>query len=118
MDPLLLPSDKHILVAVDESLMNNTPRPADYDIVQRADYHFTKQWMRTLIWQKAMSRGLLSSASDVESMTFLFPSRIAQDLLASLTMISKDDLLPLGRDQVWIFLSYSRHVKFVADSIS
>lgn len=94
------PSDRHFLVAIHEALTQNTPRPANYDIVQRADYDFTKQWMRTLLWQQAMSSGLLSSRSDVQSMTFLFPSRIAQDLLASITMLSKDDLLPLGRDQV------------------
>lgn len=93
-------SDKQLLVAVHNSLTINMPRPATYDPLRRADYYITKQWMKVLLWQQAMSRGLLSSASDVESMTFLFPSQIAQELLASMTRISQDDLLPLGRDQV------------------
>lgn len=93
-------SDKRLLVAVQNSLAMNRPRPTSYDPVRRADYCITKQWMKVLLWQQAMSRGLLSSVSDVESMNFLFPSLVAQDLLASVEKISHGDLLPLGRDQV------------------
>lgn len=93
-------SDKQLLVTVHHSLITNVPRPFNYDPVRRADYFVTKQWMKVLLWQQAMSRGLLSSVSDAESLTFLFPSRIAQDLLSSIATISKNDLLPLGRDQL------------------
>lgn len=95
-------SDKQLLVAVQNSLTMNRPRPTSYDPVRRADYCITKQWMKVLLWQQAMSRGLLSSGSDVESMDFLFPSLVAQDLLTSVEKISHGDLLPLGRDQVGI----------------
>lgn len=70
------------------------------DPVQYADFHITKSWMRTLLWQQAMNYGILSSHASAESMSFMFPSLIAKDLLTSLAMMSKDHLLPLGRDQV------------------
>lgn len=65
-----------------------------------ADYYITKEWMRTIIWQKALSRHLLSSTSCLELMTFRFPAHVGRDLLCSLQGFSKFDLLPLGRDQV------------------
>lgn len=113
-DTAHLPSYKELLLAVCKTLTEDIPRPINYDSIQRADYHVTKQWMQTLLWQKAMSQGLLSSVSDTELMSFLFPSRIAQSLLASITTVSRDDLLPLGRDQVSIFTPWyictgSRH---------
>lgn len=102
-DTAHLPSYKELLLAVCKTLTEDIPRPINYDSIQRADYHVTKQWMQTLLWQKAMSQGLLSSVSDTELMSFLFPSRIAQSLLASITTVSRDDLLPLGRDQLFKF---------------
>lgn len=92
--------DQTLLVTIHDSLTRNTPRSTSYNMVQRTDYQITKQWMQILLWQQALSRGLLSSDSNVESMTFRFPARVAQDLLAFITAVSKDDLIPLGRDQV------------------
>ncbi|ETR98017.1 hypothetical protein M419DRAFT_133808 [Trichoderma reesei RUT C-30] len=88
------------LIAVQRSLEAIAPKAPDYDLVQRADYNITKHWMRILIWQQAMSRSLLSSCANDDSMTFLFPSRIAQDFLTSITMNSKEHLVSLGRDQL------------------
>lgn len=65
-----------------------------------ADYHITRQWMRTIIWQEALSMGLLSSSARGTILTFLFPARVGRDLLASLRCFCEADLLPLGRDQV------------------
>lgn len=65
-----------------------------------ADYCITKEWMRMIIWQEALSRHLLSSTSYLELMTFRFPVHIGRDLLCSLQGFCKSDLLPLGRDQV------------------
>lgn len=93
-------SDQHRLVAVQRSLESIAPKAFEYDLVQRADYNITRHWMRILIWQQAMSRSLLSSSADDDSMTFLFPSQIAQDFLSSITVNSKEHLVSLGRDQV------------------
>ncbi|KAG2417595.1 hypothetical protein HFD88_008814 [Aspergillus terreus] len=65
-----------------------------------ADYCITKEWMRTIIWQEALSRHLLSSTAYVELMTFRFPAVVSRDLLVSLKGFTQSDLLPLGRDQL------------------
>lgn len=67
---------------------------------RRADYCITKEWMRTMIWQKALSQRLLSSTSGTELMTFRFPAVVGRSLLCSLQGFTESDLLPLGRDQV------------------
>ncbi|OGM50502.1 C6 transcription factor [Aspergillus bombycis] len=69
--------------------------------VRMADYCITKEWMRTIIWQEALSRQMLSSKAYAELLTFKFPARVSRDLLYSLQGFSEFDLLPLGRDQVW-----------------
>ncbi|KAJ5173115.1 hypothetical protein N7492_005708 [Penicillium capsulatum] len=65
-----------------------------------ADCHITRQWMRIILWQEALTGGLLSSSSDSLVMTFGFPAQVCHDLLLSLRHISETDLLPLGRDQL------------------
>ncbi|RAH39793.1 putative C6 transcription factor [Aspergillus brunneoviolaceus CBS 621.78] len=67
---------------------------------RRADYCITKEWMRTMIWQKALSQRLLSSTSGTELMTFRFPAVVGRSLLCSLQGFTESDLLPLGRDQL------------------
>ncbi|KNG86788.1 C6 transcription factor [Aspergillus nomiae NRRL 13137] len=68
--------------------------------VRMADYCITKEWMRTIIWQEALSRQMLSSKAYSELLTFKFPTRVSRDLLYSLQGFSEFDLLPLGRDQL------------------
>ncbi|PYI12710.1 C6 transcription factor [Aspergillus sclerotiicarbonarius CBS 121057] len=65
-----------------------------------ADYCITKEWMRAIIWQEALSRHLLSSKSYTQLMTFKFPAVVSRDLLKSLQGFTESDLLPLGRDQL------------------
>ncbi|RFU28784.1 hypothetical protein B7463_g7542, partial [Scytalidium lignicola] len=91
---------RQLLISIHDNLLGTVHRQYDYDSVQRADFLITKQWMQVLLWQQAMKDGLLSSNSDIESFTFLFPSQVARDLLASIARVSNDELLPLGRDQI------------------
>ncbi|PLB55605.1 hypothetical protein P170DRAFT_433115 [Aspergillus steynii IBT 23096] len=65
-----------------------------------ADHCITKEWMRTIVWQEALSRQLLSTASYAELLTFKFPALVSRDLLYSLREFTESDLLPLGRDQL------------------
>ncbi|KAH8427629.1 putative C6 transcription factor [Aspergillus melleus] len=65
-----------------------------------ADHCITKEWMRTIVWQEALSRQLLSTSAYAELMTFKFPALVSRDLLYSLRKFTESDLLPLGRDQV------------------
>lgn len=48
--------------------------------MQQADLVITKHWLRTLVWQMAMSKCLLSSAASKESMSLLFPVRLSRHL--------------------------------------
>lgn len=73
---------------------------SDQVTTRMADCHITREWMRTMIWQEALSMGLLSSASFADVMTFGFPAQVGHDLLQALRCFSQSDLLPLGRDQV------------------
>lgn len=75
---------------------------ADPISTRTADCHITRQWMRTIVWQKALSMQLLSSSNSTDVMTFNFPSKVGRDLLHALRLYSETDLLPLGRDQVFI----------------
>lgn len=105
-------SEKYRLVTVQQSLKMITPKPSEYDLVQQADYTITRHWMRILLWQQAMSQSLLSSYADHDSMTFFFPSQIAQEFLASITINSTEQLTSLGRDQASDILSactYTEH---------
>ncbi|KAJ5634557.1 hypothetical protein N7528_002399 [Penicillium herquei] len=73
---------------------------ADNISTRTADCHITREWMRTILWQEALSSGLLSSSSGTSIMTFSFPTQVGRDLLHSLRCFSETDLLPLGRDQL------------------
>ncbi|KAJ5125916.1 hypothetical protein N7526_008093 [Penicillium atrosanguineum] len=73
---------------------------SDQVTTRTADCHITREWMRTIIWQEALSVGLLSSASFADVMTFGFPAQVGHDLLQALRCFSQSDLLPLGRDQL------------------
>ncbi|OQD83620.1 hypothetical protein PENANT_c016G07202 [Penicillium antarcticum] len=72
----------------------------DHGSTRAADYHVTREWMRTIIWQEALTMGLLSSVAYTSVMTFAFPAQVGRDLLQALRGCSEADLLPLGRDQL------------------
>lgn len=73
---------------------------ADCVSTRTADYHITREWMRTILWQEALSMGVLSSSAYSCVMTFAFPAQVGRDLLRALKRFGETDLLPLGRDQV------------------
>ena len=52
------------LIKAQATLATHTPRIANYDLVQHADYQITKHWMQILVWQKSMEQGYLSSAAN------------------------------------------------------
>lgn len=64
-----------------------------------ADYYITREWMRTILWQEALTMGLLSSSACTSVLAFGFPAQVGRALLQALRGFSETDLLPLGRDQ-------------------
>ncbi|BCS19424.1 putative C6 transcription factor [Aspergillus puulaauensis] len=86
---------------IDTETKLSSVRLTDDQISARtADCHITREWMRTILWQKALAFGLLSSSSYTAMMNFGFPGQIGRDLLRSLRYFTAADLLPLGRDQL------------------
>lgn len=49
--------------------------------IQQADLLVSKQWLKTMVWQLSVRKGLLSSASADESMTFHYPINIAREMV-------------------------------------
>jgi hypothetical protein len=88
------------LIETEKKLSSLSFSMADHVSTRTADYHVTKEWMRTIIWQEALAMGLLSSAAYTSVMAFGFPAQVARDLLQALRGFCEADLLPLGRDQV------------------
>ncbi|KAJ5164170.1 uncharacterized protein N7500_006000 [Penicillium coprophilum] len=84
----------------------------NYVSTRTADYHITREWMRTILWQEALTMGLLSSSASTSVLEFEFPAQIGRALLQALRGFSETDLLPLGRDQASSFV-----VNSLADTV-
>ncbi|KAL2826106.1 hypothetical protein BDW59DRAFT_145495 [Aspergillus cavernicola] len=59
---------------------------------QQADLVVTRQWMRTLLWQMAMSNCLLSSNASCPSLSLETPLRLSNQLRRFLTKISQNTI--------------------------
>lgn len=91
---------EELLIASETALQGLSMNAENASLVRFADYCITREWMRTIIWQRALSLGFLSSQASSALMTFCFPVQVSRDLLSALRSFSSEDLLPLGRDQV------------------
>lgn len=60
--------------------------------LQQADLVVTRQWMRTLLWQMAMSNCLLSSHASCPSLSLEMPLRLSSQLRQFLTKISQNTI--------------------------
>ncbi|KAJ9636256.1 hypothetical protein H2201_006235 [Coniosporium apollinis] len=58
--------------------------------MQQADLIITRQWLRMLVWQMAMSKCLLSSFSQKECMSLLFPVRLSSRVRAVISTMSRE----------------------------
>lgn len=60
--------------------------------MQQADLVVTRQWMRTLLWQMAMSNCLLSSQASCPILSLEMPLRLSNQLRQFLTKISQNTI--------------------------
>jgi hypothetical protein len=104
-------TSKDMLVESERLLRESEISSEDVNATRFADLSITKEWMRTMIWQNALSAGYLSFDSQETSLGFIFPVAIGRDLLSALRGFSSDDLLPLGRDQVCKTCSFAEDAK-------
>ncbi|KAK6344587.1 hypothetical protein TWF718_006546 [Orbilia javanica] len=79
------------LLQLQSNLKRVHPHKTHTNEVQKADVLVTKHWMRTLVWQVSMQQGFLagSTGKDDEAMTLSFPLRVAEELLSTLSHISR-----------------------------
>ncbi|KAK4870823.1 hypothetical protein LT330_000060 [Penicillium expansum] len=49
---------------------------ANHVSTRSADYHITREWMRTILWQEALALGLLSSSPCTSVLAFGFPAQL------------------------------------------
>ncbi|KAJ5567199.1 hypothetical protein N7535_006505 [Penicillium sp. DV-2018c] len=68
--------------------------------LQQADLVVTRQWMRTLLWQMAMSNCLLSSHASCPSLELEMPLRLSVQLRRFLTRISQNMIRVHGASMI------------------
>lgn len=68
--------------------------------LQQADLVITRQWMRTLLWQMAMSNCLLSSHASCPSLELEMPLRLSSQLRQFLTKISQNTIRVHGSSMI------------------
>lgn len=78
------------LVRLQNVLDYSLPSTAGCTQSQLADLLVSREWLKTMVWQLCVSRTLLSSSSNEESMSFRYPVKIARDVV----LVSR--LLPLN----------------------
>jgi hypothetical protein len=70
------------LIQLQDILKFAIPNVSERTEIQQADLLVSRQWLKTMVWQLCVSKGLLSSASTNESMSFHYPVTIARDVVA------------------------------------
>jgi len=60
--------------------------------MQQSDLIITKHWLRTLIWQLAISKCMLTSAATKESMSLTYPVRLSSSLRSLVSRMSRHDI--------------------------
>jgi hypothetical protein len=68
--------------------------------LQRADITMTQQWMRIFLWQHALNVTNLSSGNPNEEFSFSFPAKVAQNVLSSLSSLSRQSVEAHGPGMV------------------
>lgn len=69
------------LIKLQEFLIYVIPDVRERTEIQQADLLVTRQWLKTIVWQLCLKRGMLSSAAITNSMSFQYPVDIARDVI-------------------------------------
>ncbi|KUJ18823.1 uncharacterized protein LY89DRAFT_696272 [Mollisia scopiformis] len=75
------PAPTQSLVQLQDILKFAIPNVSERTEIQQADLLVSRQWLKTMVWQLCVRKGLLSSASTNESMSFHYPVTIARDVV-------------------------------------
>ncbi|KAF2719390.1 hypothetical protein K431DRAFT_305265 [Polychaeton citri CBS 116435] len=77
------------LAQVQQQLSDALPAYLQSTESQAVDLRCSQQWLRTMVWQLAISHGFLSSAAADNAMSFKFPIEISRDLVESASQFSQ-----------------------------
>jgi hypothetical protein len=69
------------LIQLQDTLQFALPDVSDRTEIQQADLLVSRQWLKTMVWQLCVTKGLLSSFTANESMSFQYPVTIARDVV-------------------------------------
>jgi hypothetical protein len=69
------------LIHLQDTLKSALPDVSDRTEIQQADLLVSRQWLKTIVWQLCVSKGLLSSSPTHECMSFHYPVTIARDVV-------------------------------------
>lgn len=84
------------LGSLQEVLDMAIPEVSKRNEIQQADLLISRQWLKTMVWQLCVTKGLLSSSSSNESMSFHYPISIARDVVLVSRSLSKEAFEPHG----------------------
>jgi hypothetical protein len=84
------------LGGLQEVLDLSIPEVSKRNEVQQADLLISRQWLKTMVWQLCVRKGLLSSSSTNESMSFHYPVSIARDVVMVSKSLRKEAFEPHG----------------------
>jgi hypothetical protein len=84
------------LRSLQEVLDMAIPEVSKRNEIQQADLLISRQWLKTMVWQLCVTKGLLSSSSSNESMSFYYPVPIARDVVIVSRSLSKEAFEPHG----------------------
>jgi hypothetical protein len=84
------------LGSLQEVLDLSIPEVSKRNEVQQADLLISRQWLKTMVWQLCVTKGLLTSSSSNESMSFHYPVSIARDVVLINRALNKEAFEPHG----------------------
>ena len=76
------------LIRLQDILKFALPDVSERTEIQQADLLVSRQWLKTMVWQLCVTKGLLSSSTTNESMSFQYPVTIARDVVVVSRLLS------------------------------
>lgn len=69
------------LVGLQRQLSDALPVYIDSTETQAVDLKMSQQWLKTMVWQLAISHGFISSMTADNTLSFSYPIEISRDLV-------------------------------------
>ncbi|KAH0544445.1 hypothetical protein FGG08_001472 [Glutinoglossum americanum] len=89
-------SDTSWIPRLQENLALSIPDVGKRTEIQQADLLISRQWLKTMVWQLCLNKGLLSISGREESMNFHFPVQIARDMVVICRQLPISAMEPHG----------------------